>query len=463
MSIFNKRNKKLEEIENEKDSKNICVASRILSDGTIIEMVFDREDNSTALVVWKDGEFSIKKSYSIGDQKMIPYKSDKDFLQNDVVLFPSKPKEFGTQTDLIIEVQNFIHKYLSVSDFFERICSYYVLFSWIYDDFNELPYLRCLGDYGTGKSRFLKAVGSICYHPIFTSGATTTSPIFRMLNDFRGTLILDEADFKLSDTTAEIIKILNSGFAKGNPVLRCESSNKNFDVKTFNVFSPKLIATRRLFDDSALESRMITEDMNLNLPRKDIQINITDDFEEEALELRNKLLRFRFLMKGKSSLNTDYEDRSIEPRLNQIAVPLMSIIDDENVVKEIQGYIKEYNNKIKTDRTLSYNYQIIEAICELKNNGCEKLTIGNIANVFNKDLGDKEQVTSRKMGYLVKKILDLKTEKTRDGYVLSEENNSKIEVLAKRYGIELKSEYVNDVNVVIDEVKNEGLNGKPLF
>jgi hypothetical protein len=439
------------------------IASEILDDGTIIEMLFDSKEGQTSLAIYKDGEIKIEKSFEYRGIKLKPHSAEKDLLKSWVILFPSEAKEYGSQKELIGEIQAFIHKYLSVSLFFEKIASYYVLFSWIYDDFNELPYLRGLGDYGTGKSRFLQVVGSICYRPIFASGATTVSPIFRILNDFRGTLILDEADFKISDTTVEFVKILNSGFMKGMPVLRSEGNNKkNFDVKAFNVFGPKIIATRQLYKDTALESRMITEDMNLNFPRKDIAYNIPDSFFEEALQIRNKLLMFRFRNKGKTKIKAELENRGIEPRLNQIAIPLMSIVDDPEIIKEIQRYIKEYNEKIKTDRTLGYSYQILDAICSLLDEGYEKPTIQQVAVRFNVDLSFSEQITSKKMGYLVRKTLDIKTERTRDGYVISEDNKEKIETLRKRYGIKNYSEDVNIVNIESGEKKEE-INAGELF
>lgn len=424
------------------------IASEILSDGTIIEMLFDSKKNETSLAIYKNNEIKIRKSFENDGIILKPHSANKDLLKHKVILFPSEAIEYGSQKELIQEIQTFIHKYLSVSLFFEKISSYYALFSWIYDDFNELPYLRGLGDYGTGKSRFLQVVGSICYRPMFASGATTVSPIFRILNDFKGTLILDEADFQISDTTADIIKILNNGFAKGMSVLRSEGNNKkSFDVKAYNVFSPKIIASRMLYRDTALESRMITEDMNLNSPRKDIPFNIPNSFWDEALKIRNKLLMFRFRNIGKSIIKQELENREIEPRLNQIAIPLMSIIEDYGIIKEIQQYIKEYNEKIKTDRTLGYNYQILEAICEIMNDGyIAEPTIKQITEKFNEDLGDKEKVTPKKMGYLIKKTLDLKTEKTRDGYIISKNNKEKIETLKKRYGIKK----IEDVNIVND-------------
>jgi hypothetical protein len=82
------------------------------------------------------------------------------------------------------------------------------------DRFNEVPYLRAIGDFGSGKSRFIQSIGILCYKPVFTGGATTPSPIFRIVNEVHGTLIIDEADFKFSDMTSEIVKILNTGYQK---------------------------------------------------------------------------------------------------------------------------------------------------------------------------------------------------------------------------------------------------------
>jgi hypothetical protein len=223
-----------------------------------------------------------------------------------------------------------------------------------------------------------------------------------------------------------------------------------------------MIASRMLYKDTALESRMITEDMNLCSLRKDIPYNIPDLFWDEALEIRNKLLMFRFRNKGKSKIKPDLENREIEPRLNQIAIPLMSIVNDPEIIKEIQQYIKKYNEKIKTDRTLSYSYQILDSICELLDDGYFRPTILQVVEKFNKDLSLSETITSKKMGYLVRKTLDLKTERTRDGYVVSESNKEKIEILRKRYGIEKRSEVVNDVNIDLEE-KEEEINVKSLF
>ncbi len=425
------------------------IASEVTSDGAIIEMLYDAEDKKTTLAICKDNSLEIRKTYKAGEMVLKPYPPTKDLLKSNVILFPSEPVEYDSQSSLINTIQAFIHKYISVSPSFEKIASYYVLFSWIHDDFNELPYLRGLGGFGTGKSRLLQVIGSICYRPIFANGATTVSPIFRILNDFRGTLVLDEADFQFSDTTTDIVKILNSGFMKGSPVLRSEAGHKrNFDVKSYDVFGPKVIATRFLYEDPALESRMITEDMNLNTVRDDISFNMSDGFRKEALQIRNQLLMFRFRTKGNHEINQTHEDRDIEPRLNQIAIPLMSIIEDPETIAEIHNYIRAYNKRILTDRTMDQGYMLLEVICLLLDSGYKTPTVQQITNQYNEESGYADGLKPRKTGYLIRKHLNLRTERTRDGYILTEDNTEKIEVLRKRYGIKRVSdgERVNLVN-----------------
>jgi len=128
------------------------------------------------------------------------------------------------------------------------------------------------------------------------------SPIFRIINQFHGTLILDEADFRFSDTTAEMIKILNSGYQKGIVVLRTEG-DKVFETKAFDVFCPKIIATRERYFDLALESRFLVEETGIRSLRDDIPLNLPAKFWDEALALRNKLLMWRFKNFKASNLN----------------------------------------------------------------------------------------------------------------------------------------------------------------
>ena len=181
-----------------------ATAGAVFEDGGLVELLYDPNAKRTSLAVWRNQACSVVPALELPTgERLVPYSPENNLIKNNVVLLPSGPEEYGSEAELAAEVQAYIHRYVDLTPQFERIASYYVLFSWLYDAFNELPYLRVRGDYGSGKTRFLLVVGSLCYKPVFTTGASTISPIFHILDAFRGTLIIDEADFRLSDDKAD--------------------------------------------------------------------------------------------------------------------------------------------------------------------------------------------------------------------------------------------------------------------
>lgn len=411
-----------------------------VKDGAILEMVHQPTQRRTRFVLWKDGAWSFKDSVTIDPLcRLVPYSPDNNLIKNEVVLFPSEPEEYGSEEALLSEIQAFIHRYVDVTPFFEKIASYYVVFSWVYDGFNELPYLRVRGDPGCGKTRFLLTVGSLCYKPIFASGASTVSPIFRILDAFKGTLIMDESDFRFSDEKAELTKILNNGNTRGFPVLRSEVSSKGeFNPYAYHVFGPKLVATRGSFNDRALESRFLTEEMGQVRLRDEVPINLPASHKEEALHLRNKLLLFRFRNLHKRAISDSLVDRSIEPRLNQIFIPLLSIVEDEKVREEFRVVMRQYNREMLSERGMDTEAQVLEVIQSLLSAPETKtLSISEITARFTELYEDEyeRKITNKWVGYVIRRKLHLRTERGREGYVISPTEHPRLGRLYERYGL----------------------------
>ncbi len=417
-------------------NKNIF--SMVRDDGTLIETLYQPKENQTTFAIFKDQEVSYASQIEVENEKiLIPMSPENNLLKSKVILLPSDAIHYENDDELVKSIRLFVHKYLHISELFEQIITYYILFTWVYDRFNELPYLRVLGDYGTGKSRFLKVVGSLCYKPIFANGAITTSPIFRIIEMTNGTLILNEADFHMSETWSDITKILNNGFETGFPVLRTESHGKSFEVCSFNVFGPKIIAARDRFVDQALESRFLTEEMGNVELRKDIPINLPDTFWEEALKIRNQLLMWRFQNYDRVKLNNLLVNNGIEPRLNQIAIPICSIIGDEKIQSDLRQMIIGMNKQILKDRGMTKEADIIEAIIKLQQVELSiEPTVKMITTMYNDGKSEKEQITSKKMGWWLRTKLNFTLERNRDGYFLSQENINKVMRLKSKYGIE---------------------------
>jgi len=429
----------VERAKDKKLRKPEPTVSATLDDGTIIEAVYDPVAHTTSFVVAKDGKWKTAPHHDLPDgRRLVPLSGQNNLLTHGVVLLPSAPVEFGTKAELLARLQTFIHEYVDLSPLFERIAGHYVLLSWLYDGLHEIPYLRVRGEPGSGKTRFLLTIGSLCYKPIFASGASTVSPIFRMLDLVRGTLIFDEADFRFSDERAEVVKIMNNGTTRGFPVLRAETNQvtKEFNPTAFHVFGPKIVATRGAFEDRALESRFISEQMGAQRLRRDIPIALTDDHARQALSLRNQLLLFR-LRFHRTGLSPIVADRDIEPRINQMFGPLLSVVDDEQTRQAIRALAVEYSGQVVCDRSLDSEGHVVEAIHALMLSDGTPPTIRDLAAALDRNEAATGAFawTPRFVGQIVRRKLGLRTVRRRDGHCIAPVETARLAALFVRFGL----------------------------
>lgn len=414
--------------------------SRIAGD-TLIELVYDPLKQTTGLVVSRfGGLWNIEQEVRIGTGEiLVPYSAKNNLIANECVLLPSTPVEYGFKHELIADIRAFLHRYVDLSPLFEQIAAYYALLSWVHDGFNELPYLRLRGEYGTGKTRALLAIGSICYKPFFASAASTLSPIFHTIDSFGGTLILDEADFRFSDATNDLVKLLNNGTVRGMPVLRTIiNRHKEFNPYAFKVFGPKIIAMRGSFEDKALESRYLTEETGTRPLRADIPIHLPSSIKKEALELRNKLLHYRLCHFFEIKTDPTALMEGVEPRLNQTALSLLSLVDDPDARREIQAALIAQNTALVADRRQTLEADVIAAArAAFAQSDAPHASVRSITEQFNAvcsaDYGSP--VSNKWMGFILRNRLRLTTRKSGGIFVVPISEKQKIDALAMKLGI----------------------------
>lgn len=415
--------------------------SRTLNNGTLVELLYDREKSTTSLAVARPGaDIEIVQSLEIADgERLAPYSPTNNLIRSGCVLLPSAVGEFAGKAALLNEVHSFLHRYIDLSPTFEEIAAHYVLLSWVFDGFNELPYLRLRGDYGTGKTRALLAIGSLCYKGFFASGASTVSPIFHVLDRFGGTLILDEADLRFSDATADLTKILNNGSVRGMPVLRTMTNrHRELNPTAFMVYGPKLIAMRESYSDRALESRFITEETGGRPLRADIPISLPGALAGEALELRNKLLAWRFSAVGSVGPDPSRLIEGIEPRLNQTALALLSIMDDEDTRARLRRELVGYEARALSERASSLEAAMLTALIELREQSQKSaIRISSVSDVLSrKNLsGIEHALTNKRIGWVIRTKLRITTTKSNGVYVIPQSEFARIDALAERFGV----------------------------
>lgn len=434
-------------------------ASFIQDNRVLVEQILT-EDNEIKYAIHENGKVWYDNHYYLGGVLHEPIRDEE--VTTKKILLPSKAEEYGSNKELDEQIDEFIKKWLDIGDKERRYCVLNIRKSWLYDKFYSLNYPRALGEHGTGKSRFLDTIGLLHYKPIATSGALTSAVMFRIINKWKGTLIIDEADQKQSDETNDIIKIINQGYEKGRCVMRCNKEEGN-KIEFFDTYCPKVIATRKQFWDKATESRCMTTVMRQTT--KDMPPNLDKSFFDDALEIRNKLLMWRFhnYYTIDPEAGNKIKLEGIEPRLKQVNTGFISLFaDDPKEVEDFLAYLKEYQKEIVATRSETFEGRVVEAMCHIILAETH-LTATNI--IAKAELQDKQGKawTPRRLSSVMKVLgfAPAIAERHSSGVIkIYRYDDLFFENLVKKYVFDddLVSKFCNpvtDVTVVTDTGKNE--------
>ena len=245
--------------------------------------------------------------------------------------------------------------------------------------------------------------------------------------------------FAFSDERAEIVKVLNNGNVRGLPVLRTMMNRqREFNPQAFHVFGPKIVATRGSYEDRGLESRFITEEMGSRKLRADIPINLPDEFRDEARELRNKLLLYRFHRRFDVKIDPSLADPKLEPRLNQILLPLLSVIKDRALRAQLRSVALDAQANLIAERGMLAEAQVLEILAEaMATIDRAVVPVADITGALIDRYGDEydRPITNRWIGAILRKRLNLHSYKSHGIYVVPVTERTKVELLCARYGV----------------------------
>ena len=451
--------------------------------GWLLEYIYNPEEKK-GLLAYRDPERKMGTAEYV-DIEGIRYAAPtpSKFITDGGVLFASELGNLKPTRELTGIVEAMIHQhYLLENKYLGRIIAYYVLMTWVYDCFNALPYLRAMGEAGAGKSELMRRIGHLCYRMMSASGANTGASFFRATEKYRGTVFLDEADLHDGgDMSNDLVKFLNLGAMKGNPIWRLEEvltegGGKSYEVATFQTFCPKLIAMRRDFKDDAVGSRSLTIKLMprepIELKARGIRLYIDEEFRKQAAAIRNLLLRWRFEhWEPEIEVTEEMMDLNISSRLNQVTMPMKALAkDDPELRTEMETFLQAYNREMVLTRSMTIAARVVEALWKIwgDTETREKylqqaddgvnwyVMIGDVAKVADaimdemnatdeegeseetKKKGKKDKLTARGVGSLVRNELQLYVGERRGKGFPVYWDAIKMEALAKRYGVSME-------------------------
>ena len=428
-----------------KEKQQIIETSKIIWENNLYEQYYNPETKETGYVGLTTNKQEINKipDFEFGDYldknsiiKYIPIKDE--LLEKNAVILPTEPMEYNNDNELEEDIDIFIKTWLDISEEHRQKATWYVMLSWVIDKLNTIPYLRCLGDYGTGKTRYLDVIGGICYKPMFVGGSVRSAPIYRTIDFWKGTAVFDEFNLFKSSESEDIIQILNNGFQRGKPVLRCDSTNYE-KVNAFDPFGSKIIATRKPFNDNALESRCITEIMKMTT-REDIPSDFTKEYYKTRNELQNKLLMYR--LRNWDKIDPDETIHinfgGIQPRIKQSFQPFTILFQyDKDKLEQFKKYVQKYNDNIVEENSQTLDGMIINHYLKMKENYMPNITSQDIRNEIVNNGWASDKLDTRTIGKHLKSLGFETKPRFIDGKTIREVtiNEETFKVLKTRYTI----------------------------
>jgi len=398
-----------------REEKVVKTQVSIISKDALAETIYSPGSPLTGYAIKERGNPNVYQApfFESNLEETFPLKSESGYLQKGILKLPSGVEEYETKEELLETIRGFIHDYVDLPEDFEAVCAYYVLMTWIYDRFDNVPYLRVRGNPGSGKSRFLDVMSALTYKATFFKADPTEAIIFRCLDTTRGTLLMDEADFRFSGKTTSITKILNNGFAKGSVVGRNKATkDDDYQQEFFNVFSPKILANRSIFGDDALESRCLSCYMGQRKIREEVQRSLGEDFESRSEKLRNQLLQFRFDTYFDFEI-TDSKDVpfNVSPRSKQICAPIISLMSKEHY-HHLASVVDFTEETLGEMRSTSWEVEVLEVLLDNINNDVAKISVKDIGLQMNEERSSYDGIKPNQVGNV---LTNLNIKRKRSG------------------------------------------------
>ena len=186
-------------------------------------------------------------------------------------------------------IEETLRYYIRLGDDREyTIVASWILGTYLFPLFTAYPYLIIKGEKGSGKGTLLNILQRSCWNS--TDEIITPSPsyLFRMIEDQRPTLLVDEYHRMLrGEMGKEVSSIFEAGNRRGGTVPRMEKNGDELKPVKFKVYCPKAIVTRspveaedkgititipKIYDDQIYSKRSIEvqDDILEKAPREDI-------------------------------------------------------------------------------------------------------------------------------------------------------------------------------------------------
>lgn len=203
--------------------------------------------------------------------------------------------------------------------------------SYFFPLFLAFPRLNFSGERESGKSKLMTLLRAMAWNALLMLNPTP-AVLYRLVHEFRPTLLLDEVEGLNRDDSREVLAVINSGYKAGGTVPRCEGE-KTKRVELFNVYAPLVLAAIKNVN-AVTEDRCIPLTLQRGTDRRRINAEVDLTAPEFA---RIRSWCYRLLLTRWRDVRATYQTAALPAWLNararELWRPLLavaSLADTEN-------------------------------------------------------------------------------------------------------------------------------------
>lgn len=412
-----------------------------LRDGSVADLVRDSSGNLTFLV-FHNGELSLHRTLQDKTATLSPPRISRSIL--DAVCLPNSLEVGCTAKGLLGDLEAVLENFVDFDPDDRKLIARFALSSWFSDLSHVAPYLWIVGPYSCGKTTLARLLSVLCRRSILAANISLAG-LYMLSTDLHPTIIIDEFGYAADSRSEELLGVLRNGTTAGQRVFRASGA--------YDIFGPKIIASRQAPTDAALKSRGLV--VVARPASRDLSELTRTALLEIAQTFQPKLLGFRlenyFRVMNHSSPKLAFP---LTPRVKDIFHALvLPFRGDVDLEKELLEIVAPHNREAILERHSEPEWYVMTALLRrvhTRGAGADTLTMKQLTmevDYMLEQAGEPYRIKPRKVGEILRS-LGLQTEKLGScgrGLRVSKSLMLAAHRKAKRLGICVADMYTPDV------------------
>lgn len=242
------------------------------------------------------------------------------------------------------------------------LTSCYILATYCYELFDAIGYLFFCSDSGSGKTKWSQII-QFCSFNSMNATNSSESALFRMTEQTKGLLCIDDYENIEEDKKNTIDQLLKVGYKKGGQTCRSEKIGDNYVPAFYDVYCPKLI-TNTVGLDSVTYSRCIP----LHLLKTTTDKGRLNPVGKEKVWQNIRDACYIWAMTNWKQVKENYKFIDVAELNNrdlELVKPLLAIakVIDVRVYDELKALVIDlFNNRDMFDFTNDWDYVLFGAL-----------------------------------------------------------------------------------------------------